>query len=435
MKNFRKYILMIVCLLFFSVLTIPKMLNHFPYFDEAHAYMLAKFMNFSNFIDIIKAEGHPLGWFLLLIPFAKTNFYYPYPMLIINWICWFSALIVMWTKASFSNWLKIIVTFSSVSVIYLSVAARGYALGFLIIFIIASIYKNQLKHPLIYSVLIGLSFHINLFMGIIGSAFCLIFLFKLYKNKQNWIKYFGIISVFCILFVLPFLTGYGDGAYEHFGSRSLSNFIKFYVTRYHGFFGIAYVGILIYLFKKLDNTAKFFLSYILILNVILFACFYRGFAHHFILMLLYPILAIWIAENQETWAKFNYIYILVALMLLFPLNKSIKYYFFGDKIKAKELVSDINALPELQNNKLYFQETLYPFIPFLNKNIEPYEFCHVRKVDYRTNLYCNVTNWSYEQLFKEEPKLYWFTTFDIPDAPKIYSKKNVHIYILEDIKK
>ena len=143
----------IIVLLFWFCMTYPIMLNHTPWFDESHAWMLAKWLNWDNWLDIIRAEGHPIIWFLLLKPFTIFDSFYPYPMLILNYLFCLSALCVMWKKAPFSSILKFIITFSSLFLYYYPIIARNYSIGILGLFLLSAFYKEQLKKPVLYSLL------------------------------------------------------------------------------------------------------------------------------------------------------------------------------------------------------------------------------------------------------------------------------------------
>ncbi len=103
--NSKNYI-MIAALIIFCILTIPKLLNHIPWFDETHAWMQAKNMNFINWAEILREEGHFIIWYLLIMPFAKLKIWFPYSLQFINWIIYFLALIIMWKKHHLIGYLK-----------------------------------------------------------------------------------------------------------------------------------------------------------------------------------------------------------------------------------------------------------------------------------------------------------------------------------------
>ena len=97
-KFFKNNWICLLSLLIFCVITIPKLLTHFPWYDEAHAWQLSNYMTLDNWISVLSREGHFIIWYLVLMPFAKLHFGYPYSMLIMNWLFYFLSLIVIWKK-------------------------------------------------------------------------------------------------------------------------------------------------------------------------------------------------------------------------------------------------------------------------------------------------------------------------------------------------
>ena len=56
----------------YTVITILRLINHQPWFDEAHAYSIAQEMNLLEIIQLMSLEGHTFLWYLLLMPFARA---------------------------------------------------------------------------------------------------------------------------------------------------------------------------------------------------------------------------------------------------------------------------------------------------------------------------------------------------------------------------
>ena len=135
------------------LVTLLRVAFHQPWYAESHAYMLAQNYSILDLIAEMRVEGHLLIWYLLIMPFAKLKLWYPYPMLIINWIFAFVALLLMWKKAPFHPVTKAIITFSYPFLAELPVVARCYSIGVMLLVIITSLYHKS------YMV-----FRINIFM-------------------------------------------------------------------------------------------------------------------------------------------------------------------------------------------------------------------------------------------------------------------------------
>ena len=110
----------IIAIFLFAIITLLRVFNHIPWYDEAHAWTIAEQLNPVDMFWYVKSEGHLFLWSLLLMPFAKTNFLYPNSMLLLNWIFCLGAVCLLWWKAPFNNWIKFLITFSFPSCSFLS---------------------------------------------------------------------------------------------------------------------------------------------------------------------------------------------------------------------------------------------------------------------------------------------------------------------------
>lgn len=72
-KSYIENWLMIAVIIVFCILTVPLLLNHTPWFDEVHAWTLAKDINIHNVRIILHNEGHFIIWYLILMPFCKVK--------------------------------------------------------------------------------------------------------------------------------------------------------------------------------------------------------------------------------------------------------------------------------------------------------------------------------------------------------------------------
>ena len=63
----------IICMAVYAVITIVRIINHIPFFDEAHAWTMAEQLNFTDLLLEVKNEGHFFIWQTLLYPFAHSH--------------------------------------------------------------------------------------------------------------------------------------------------------------------------------------------------------------------------------------------------------------------------------------------------------------------------------------------------------------------------
>lgn len=90
----------------YVVVTLLRLVFHQPWYDEALAWNIAQQLNLLDIIHLMRVEGHTFIWYLLLMPFAKADLWYPYPMLFINYIFALGSVIYMWKKAPFSYFIS-----------------------------------------------------------------------------------------------------------------------------------------------------------------------------------------------------------------------------------------------------------------------------------------------------------------------------------------
>ena len=391
MADVLKYIkenkFFVISVFAYIVITLPFMLSHIPWYDEAHAYMQAYFMNIHNWTSIVSAEGHPLLWFLLIMPFAKFNWHYPYPMLIINYIFCIGSIIVLWTMSPFNKWIKLVITFSSMYIIYFPVVARGYSLGILLLFLLSALYKNKLQHPILYPVLVALTLNLNIICGIGASWFGLIFFIDLLKSSLNTktkVISTSILVLSTLLFIFPFLGGFGTAACNVHESAAikLGNLKHFFTTPILRL--ILYVGSLIYVFAKTKLcNEQTLIIYTNILLFSIFAFFYPGGPHHFIFVFIYLITYLWIyidkfPEVSNTPCKDikpDILSLMLMILLLMPLQSDLKDIYYGNKMHTKELATILNSSPQYRNSRLFLYEREALIIPYLKDDIELYSAC------------------------------------------------------------
>lgn len=329
MKN---KVLMIISLGIFILLTFQGMINHYPFFDETHAWMLAKIMDFSNVTQILKTEGHPILWFLLIMPFAKNDIFFPYSIYIENYVFCLLALAIMWLKSPFETFYKIIITFSTVFVIYYAIVARCYSIGILGMFLLLTLYKEQIKRPILYSTLIGLTAHTNLLCAINASYLALVFIYKLFKTKEAKLKdkilSIFIISGFVFAWIYPYISYIGHSVQYTKSAPGFYVFQSFFLSSNPNIILFSfYAGLFIIIFfAAKDIVTKGFLIYTSCSIFIFMKFFYPLAPHHFIFLFINLIFAFWIfCINNEGKQRSVFLYALFLLLFMFPLREKFSY--------------------------------------------------------------------------------------------------------------
>lgn len=74
MKKSSDKVKEVVTIIVYAVITFCCVYFHEQWKDEAQSWLLAKNLNFVELINQMKYEGHPLLWYIIIMPFAKLRF-------------------------------------------------------------------------------------------------------------------------------------------------------------------------------------------------------------------------------------------------------------------------------------------------------------------------------------------------------------------------
>lgn len=338
-------IAVILSVLAFCIVTIPKMLNHAPWCDEVHSWHVAQYITFSNCLDVLRFEGNSIVWFLILMPFARLNFPYPQTLLIINWLFACASIVILWLKAPFNTLIKLAFTFSSIMLGYYAVVARCYSIGMLGLFVLAALFKNRSKYPILYPLLIGFVINTSAVAAIPALTIAVYYIFDLIKHKKQIISPILIISCAFLVYAIPFCSQRGITA--ALSNDSSTYFLKqFFVCHLR----VCYIAAVLCIFSaKNSGFAKFFITASVTGALVLFNFIYSGHAHHYSFMFIYLILALWFID-YKVFNKYINIILTVCLssMLLYPQNFS-----YCSDIGIKNIANKIKNDKLLHTSKIY----------------------------------------------------------------------------------
>ena len=419
----NKYFLMFLSLVIFIIITAQQGLNHFPWYDESHAWIISEFLNVHNALEIEKIEGHPLIWYIILAPFAKNNFMYPYPMLIINYVCCIAALIILWLKSNFNNYLKIIITFSSMVVLYFAIVARSYSLSLVFLFLLCTFYNQQTEKPLKYSLLILLTSQINYMGAISACGFSIVFIVKMLKVKDfnNLLAPFCILFLSLILCVYPYIKGVDNVAFFSVRPPSIVHLFHFFTySKLHILMFISYIfNILYLLYKTKSDYCKLYLFFTTFALFLLFHFIYPGGMHHYVFLFVNIIITMWIAQNEHSEKYPLLFYLAITTMLLIPLKKDFSYCYYDN---AKPVADFINT--SLSGKKVYIDVFTVDILPYINTKTNIYDFVTKTKLNYNNVTAFYDLDGTKKQANTLEKGSYLLTWYSDLSFPLIYQFKN-----------
>ncbi len=226
----KNKIIKILSLAAYSLFILALVLNHEYWFDEAQAWNIARDNDIIGIFGMIKYEGHPPLWHLLLKLFITAGCSYT-ALGLVSWgISVLTAAIVIFGLPC-KPYLKAALLLSGGMLYFNSAISRVYCLVHLLVTVIAFLYPKRKAHPIVYGITVALltNTHVCIsgFVGIIG-VLMIIDLFKDFKGntkKQNALNITGLaIGAFGVIaMIIPMLEAYSTNIYSSQKSFTLSS--------------------------------------------------------------------------------------------------------------------------------------------------------------------------------------------------------------------
>lgn len=186
MKEFiKKNKINLVVMLCYSIITFIILLFHESWRDEAQAWLIARNLNIIDIFGQMKYEGHPVIWYLILVPFAKLGL----PYVTVKIVSWLICNIAVWLilkKATFNLILKILFIFSMPMIYLYPSISRSYCLIPLAITIVAIYFGQRHEKPIQYilSILFLANTHVIMY-GMVGILLLLFYIEELIQNRKT----------------------------------------------------------------------------------------------------------------------------------------------------------------------------------------------------------------------------------------------------------
>ena len=201
-----------VCYIAFNLLCV-KVHEHWR--DEGQAWMIAKSLSVGELIKILPGEGHPILWYLVIMPFAKLGFPYRWFSLISCAIMALAAWILL--KSRLPLWTRVVLLFTPIFSYYNTAMARSYALIVLELVLVGAFYLKRKEKPVLWAGLIILLFQTHMYVAGLAVMLTLQMVYECVaiadKRKQKTVG-IGLIGL-NLLFLFKELSG---GASEGVGS-------------------------------------------------------------------------------------------------------------------------------------------------------------------------------------------------------------------------
>jgi len=436
-KKNEKFIFYI-CFAFFIILTTIGVIYHETWYDEAQAWLIAQDLSFFEMLKYMRYEGHMFLWYTMIMPFAKLGMTFPYPIQIINLLMIWGAVYVLWKKAPLNPLIKALITFSTPIAYQYAVVARSYAVGILLLFLLAALFKKKLQHPYIYAILIFFCANNNALTLFGATAFGLLFFWDyvttkkdFYKSKEFYIL--CTIALFCV-----FMIGY-----QLIGADKQSEYLELtrIVTNKNRFllWNICYALVncetknlfipvvmtylvLAALTFKYEKKSLFLWLFTTLGLYSLHYYFYLGWPWHYYFFYIYFVIALWLyKENVKE--KSPYYPLLITFFIVvsyIQIQNTISYYtndIDQNYSSGKEFAYKISNIPEIKNKRIIIME------PFLHGVIPYFRQKNINVIDFYSGEYASFYDYRIKALDFLSPRIINHKNF------KKYEKESIYLGI------
>lgn len=207
-------------LVLFSAYLLTVTLHHEYWFDEGQAWNIARDNDVAGIIGMMKYEGHPPLWHLLLKLFISLGCSYE-ALGLISWgVTVITAALILFALP-IKPYFKAAFLLSGGMLFVNSVISRVYCLIYLIVALTAVLYPHRRRHPLLLGLLVALLANTHIAMcGLVAilGIFMLIDFFREFKTntkKQNILNASGLLigGAGVIVLILPLLGCFEANGY------------------------------------------------------------------------------------------------------------------------------------------------------------------------------------------------------------------------------
>ena len=153
--------------------------------DEGRAWTLTRVFGLYNLIfHVLRYEGHPPVWYLILYPLAKLHF----PYLYINWVsacCGVAGIYVLLRYSPFPFYLRALLPFGFALAYEYAVVARSYCLFPLLGFLIAQEYRSTTRRPVRMAILLALLANLSVHGTLVACVFYVTYGSDLNRERRS----------------------------------------------------------------------------------------------------------------------------------------------------------------------------------------------------------------------------------------------------------
>ncbi|MBU1692647.1 MAG: hypothetical protein KKC51_01655, partial [Verrucomicrobia bacterium] len=281
--------------------------------DEAQTWLICRDASLGEMFSLLRYQGHPALWYLLVRPLAQLGLPYETMGLLHVSLAIGSAFLVL-RFAPLPRLTRALLVFSFWMIWMYAIESRVYAIGILLLFLIAQGYPDRHARPWRHGLLIALLFNSNLHMAFLAGALTLGFAWETLR-RRTWDARHGAAlalmaaGALALAWQFDFFRAPGDNMYR--GSfawernptailRGITTAFFPGVQNFYEYLAPAAVAVLLLLIFALLTRPVclwFVASHVLGMSLLLWLT--SALSRHYGLFLLGGIFALWVAPYHE----------------------------------------------------------------------------------------------------------------------------------------
>jgi hypothetical protein len=363
--------------------------KHEPWADEAQAWLLARDSSlFGLMFKNLHYEGHPSLWYLILMLPSR---FLPYRAIsIISAIIAIAGIYIFLHYSSFPKVIKILFPFSYFVFYQYGVIARSYVLLPILLFLIASVYRDKTNKIYQFTAFVCLLANVSIYSTMVSLSIMFVHLIDLIKSKSDLdkktimkqIKAYIAFAMVIALIVIQ-LWQPQDSSFAKGFNLSVQRFFQLsYEVLNEAMTEVIYISALVLIISLIWFWQNRLLLLYLISTVAVLSLFsikYYNSWHQGIIFLLWAFV-MWISFEEQNHKRFNKLsgltkkFVILSILMVLGFQifwaASASISDFNGTYSGGEAIANYIKTNKLEDKKIYatsFWSTTV--LPYFDKNI------------------------------------------------------------------
>ncbi|MBP7830245.1 MAG: hypothetical protein KA248_10045 [Kiritimatiellae bacterium] len=302
----------------FAWLVLGTIRAHEPWRDEAQTWLIGRDASLRETFELLRYQAHPALWYLMVRPLVRLDLPYSSMGLLHGLIAVANAFLVL-RFAPLPRLTRALLVFSFWMFWMYAVESRVYAIGILLLFLIAWRYPERHARPWLHGALVALLFNSNLHMFFLAAALAAAFAWETLRGRRwdrGHVLSLGLMAAGALALAWQFDWFRPPADNMHGGAfmwsnpptvmlRGLTSALLPGVQNVYEYFLPPALAVWLFLFWTLSTRPRslfYFTAHAVGMCLLLWLT--SALSRHYGLFLLGGVFALWTAQEEAEWARF-----------------------------------------------------------------------------------------------------------------------------------